>query len=336
LVHFDNDAHILLPLTKLDGSDREFLTTKARELLNYSGGTRLEKALVLIKAHLSESSASVKKVIILTDGETTDEDACINLARDLSKSGIGIICIGLGSEYKEDFLSVLVDQTNGFLYHLSETEDSLTGLQDALWEALILAEKEHLTRVRLDFDLNPGTQLHSLSRVYPMVQNIPSTEMGLWKVGNVGTGNEISLISELILPQHGVGHFNVGQVIATYDIPSRQLFDQTYIQPLTVTFTTDKEATTSLDEDVVFLARQVRMSQLAERAVNEAQSGQIQPAMLSLQELGDLSAEVGNPLVSQIVQRASIELDTNQQLAPLTIKEIKIGSKTKTLLPPSK
>jgi Ca-activated chloride channel family protein len=337
LVHFDNTANVLMPIKELRDCSEGEIAGYASQLRKYSGGTRLALALALVREELARSSASVKKVIILTDGETTDESECHAHAKHFARAGVALHCIGLGVEYNEDFLAQLADESNGFLYHLSESEDSLAGLRQAIWDALLRAERELVTSTRLRLDLDPQVKVVSLRRVYPMVQTVHFNTAGFGRLGNVGSEDEVSLIAELSLPRRAPGSMRVGSVSVTYDLPAAALHDEMVLETLDVDFTDDPAKARVLDEDVVFFVRQARMSAFADQAVSQARSGDIAEAEQSMKALTQLSLKVGNGPIARIAASAARELRDQRKLMPETVKAIKVGSKTKTLMsPPTK
>ena len=336
LIHFDTNANVLMPLTDLAGEGAD-ISTHASQLRKYSGGTCLALALDLVKDQIEESDATVKKAIILTDGETTDESECLALADQLARHGVGLICIGVGVDYNEDFLGQLADKTNGFLYHLSESEDSLAGLRQALWDALLKAERELITSVRIRMDLDPSVKLEMLSRVYPMVQTVNFNTGGYGRLGNVGVDDEVDLIAELSLPRRAPSVLRVGSLSVTYDMPSEELIDETCLQLLDIRYTDDMETARALNEDVVFFVRQARMSAFADLAVQQARAGMLQDAEKSMKAVTKLGEQVGNLPIARVAMAGVRELREKKTLMPETIKAIKVGSKTKTLMsPPTK
>ncbi len=337
LAHFDTVSAILLPPTVLDEKAGQKLTHAATQLRNFSGGTCLEPALQLIHSGLIESSSEVKKAVILTDGETSDVDSCLKVVRTFANDGIGLINVGIGADYNEDFLSRLADETNGFLYHLSETEDSLAGMRTALWEAILNAETEIVTNTRLGFDTEPGVVVDAFHRVYPMVQSVRRGNDRRFVIGNIGAKEEINLLAELTLPRHSTGLRRIATLSVDYNGSEASQSGQRLMHHLEINYSKDIGGSQKVDDDVVFYVRQARLTEMADLAVQLAKKGDIDGAQKSIHVVERLSRKVGNPDLRRMAREAAQELEEHRRLAPNTMKALKVGAKTKTLMaPPTK
>lgn len=339
IVQFDTEATILLPLATLGtGSARSRIAVEAGRLRNFGGGTMLSRALRVIEETFDEVPAQVvRKAVILTDGETHDEPDCRRLVKRLADRDIGVIGVGLGTDYNEDFLAELVDATNGFLYHLSEAESSLARLRDTLRDELRRSQRELITGVRLAVRTAPGIELATMTRVVPMVQVLARQRDGTYHLGNVDVDGEVDLIAELDLPDRGPGPIIVGEVAVSYDVPAAQLTAQRVAQRLDIAYTADRQLAGELDQQVVFFVRQARVSQLANQVVRQARSGDIAEARKSVQLMHHITQQIGNPAVLRAAELAATELSLGDTLQPDTAKSIKVGAKTLTIsAPPTK
>jgi Ca-activated chloride channel family protein len=336
IVQFDTEATILLPLATLGtGSARSRIAVEAGRLRNFGGGTMLSRALE--ETFDTVPDHVVRKAVILTDGETHDEPDCRRLVKRLAERDIGVIGVGLGTDYNEDFLAELVDATNGFLYHLSEAESSLARLRNTLREELRRSQRELITGLRLALHTAPGIQLAGMTRVVPMVQILAQQRDGTYHIGNVDVDGEVDLIAELDLPDREPGPIIVGEVAVSYDVPAAQLTAQSVAQRLDITYTTDRRLAGELDQQVVFFVRQARVSQLADQVVSQARSGDIAEARKSVQLMHHITQQIGNPAVLRAAELAVSELSLGDTLQPDTAKSIKVGAKTLTIsAPPTK
>src|SRR5208337_2699841 len=85
VIHFDDNARSLLPLSPLSG--KQAALEAADSLRNYSGGTLMAKGLRCAERELSDLPSSVaKRVLLLTDGQTFDEAECRPLAGHFARS----------------------------------------------------------------------------------------------------------------------------------------------------------------------------------------------------------------------------------------------------------
>ena len=338
IVQFDTEASTLLPLTMIGPESANQIGEKASELRQFGGGTNTARALALLKDELEDApEGHILKAILITDGETTDEKDCLELADQLAASGVSLICIGVGNEYNEDFLTGLAERTNGFLYHLSDTRESLARLSSTIEETLVGFQNELVTDVRLRFELASDVHLNSLRQVYPMVQEWVSQEGGQWRLGNVRTDEETVVLADLHLPERPIGPASLGGVVVRYCVPTADLVDKHVISELKVDYVSDEAQVIEIDEDVVFFVRQARIADFVEQAVLYTQQGKLAEAEENMLAVRQLSEKVGNSAVGRTIRRATIELRDRATILPDTAKSLKVGAKTLTILsPPTK
>ncbi|MBN1946485.1 MAG: VWA domain-containing protein [Bradymonadales bacterium] len=338
LIHFDHRAGVLLPLGPLGEEGPQRLASQAARLRNFGGGTNLAKALEVIGEEMTrDQDAGVKKAVVLTDGETTDAPECLEIASRLADQGISLICIGLGLEYNEDLLAELADRTNGFLYHLSDSDISLALLRQALADVILKSRREIVTDLSLLLHLVPQVSLVSINRVYPMVQALPLQTGIPWRLGNVELGSELDLVLEIDLPRLPVGLFSIGDLSASFFLPAQSGSRDQISRPIAVEVSQDPDRSERLNQEVIFFVRQARVSTLANQAVDQARNGRIEEARHSIQLMQRLTHQVGNEAIAQVARAAQLELARNATLGSQTIKAMKVGAKTKTLCaPPTK
>lgn len=338
IVQFDTKASTLLPLTMIGPESVKQIGEKASELRQFGGGTNTAQALTLLKNELAGAPEDhIQKAILITDGETTDAEECLRLADQLAENGISLICIGVGNDYNEDFLTGLAERTNGFLYHLSETRESLARLSNTIEETLVGFQNELVTDVRLRFELAADVHLNSLRQVYPMVQEWVSPQGGEWRLGNVRADEETVVLADLNMPERPEGPASLGGVVVRYCVPTADLVDKVVISELKVDYVSDQSQAIQIDEHVVFFVRQARIADFVEQAVLFTHQGKLAEAEENMLAVSRLSEKVGNSAVGRTIRRATIELRDRATILPDTAKSLKVGAKTLTILsPPTK
>jgi Ca-activated chloride channel family protein len=95
LVLFAGSAYVQMPLT-VDHSAARMFVGNANPTVITAQGTSLADALEKSRLAFSEETERYKSVILITDGETHDENA-LEVAQELAEKGIMINTIGLGS-----------------------------------------------------------------------------------------------------------------------------------------------------------------------------------------------------------------------------------------------
>ncbi len=153
LVVFAGNAYTQMPLSTDHDAAKLFVTTASTGTVPEQG-TSIADALLQSDAAFEEGSGRFKTIILVTDGETHDEDA-VATAQRLAKKGVMINTVGLGSssgativdtathspkkdesgaviisKLNEQLLRQLAEATNGTYIHLEAPKTALTTLLD--------------------------------------------------------------------------------------------------------------------------------------------------------------------------------------------------------------
>ena len=125
LITFDSYARRLVPLTRDANRLKNVLKNIAA-----GGGTDLYTALQFADEDLS-ASPNKKVVIIVTDGYPFDEQAVLNYAMNMKKSGIRIVTIGAGSGIGDEFIKNISSPNDAYKI------DDMSKLQKTFETALL-------------------------------------------------------------------------------------------------------------------------------------------------------------------------------------------------------
>ena len=153
LVVFAGSAYTQMPLSTDHEAAKLFVTTAGPNMVPEQG-TSIADALLQSNAAFEEGSQRFKTIILVTDGETHDEEA-LPTVQQLAKKGVMVNTIGLGSpagatiidketgqpkqdesgqvvlsRLNEELLQQLAQTTNGAYIHLTDIPAALTILQD--------------------------------------------------------------------------------------------------------------------------------------------------------------------------------------------------------------
>lgn len=151
-VVFAGNAYTQMPLSTDHGAAKLFIST-ANPGTVPEQGTAVADALLQSNAAFEEGSQRFKTIILVTDGETHDEDA-VPTAQQLAKKGVMINTVGLGSvtgstimdttgvpkkdedgnvvlsKLNEQLLQQIAEATNGAYVHLDAVAPTMTALLD--------------------------------------------------------------------------------------------------------------------------------------------------------------------------------------------------------------
>lgn len=152
-VVFAGNAYTQMPLSTDHEAAKLFVSTASPNMVPEQG-TAIADALLQSNAAFEDGSQRFKTIILVTDGETHDEDA-LPTAQQLAKKGVMVNTIGLGSssgatildtsthqaktdengqvvvsKLNEALLQQIAQTTNGVYIHLDNVPAALASLQD--------------------------------------------------------------------------------------------------------------------------------------------------------------------------------------------------------------
>lgn len=176
IIHFDDKADILLPLTPV--SERSRAHDAVESLRKFSGGTQMAEGMQIAYEELRKvPSEYAKRAILLTDGKTFDEPKCRPLANRFEDTNTPIIAVGIGLEYNDELMQDIAEISKGRPYHLQD----MSQLQNILEEEVGSLVREVLTDLQVTISAVKGVTLDSLTRVYPSLAEI-NTEYQPYKL----------------------------------------------------------------------------------------------------------------------------------------------------------
>jgi Ca-activated chloride channel family protein len=326
LIHFDDNAKSLLRLSPL--LEKEAIIRAINSLPMYSGGTHIAKGLNCAERELSSvPSTLAKRVLLLTDGQTFDEPKCRPMAGRLAEANAPIIAIGVGVEYNEDLLRDLADLSRGRPYHLAKMEQFHDVLNDEIGSSV----REVVTDLQVSVSTVKGVKLNSITRVYPSLSEVGITD-AFHRLGNIPAGDYSAFILEFTIS--GVvrppSRVRIAQVGLTGHVPALDRRDELPPQDLFVTFTTDDQAVSEVDAEVLGYVQQKNVDRMVQDAVKVAGTDAVK-ARQTLQAAVGMTQRIGNAAMTRLLQSALDELNQSGTISVGTRKTVAMGGRTKTV-----
>ncbi len=328
VVGFDDAARLLLPLEPL--GDRRAAHHAIQSLRGYSGGTMLAQGLrqaALVVRDVPPRFS--RRIVLLTDGEASDEAECRPLAALLGEANVPLVAVGVGDAYREELLRDLAQNSGGRPYHLREAAHFGGVLDSEVSTSL----REVVTDLQAEVVCAQGVRLDSVTRVYPSLAEMSIGSLPL-RLGNITAGDYTVFtceftVSGMVRP---VSRARLARLQLSGCAPGQE--ENPSAAPATaellMAFTGDTEAVTDVDAEVLGYVQQRNADRLVQDAVQQA-SRDIPAARRTLHQALDLTRRIGNPAVTQMLQDALDELDGSGALAPGTRKTIALGGRTRTV-----
>ncbi len=269
------------------------------DLLDIGGGTQMalgmRAAIDEVKKNLDASR--LNRVLVLTDGQTYEETACIDLVQQ-NRDQISFSTMGVGVEFNERLLMRLAQDSNAkyhFIGNPSEIpnifEDELHGLRSIT-----------VRNGRIDVTLSQGVQVRESFRASPEIYAMGSPLIGddrkvSYDIGDLEAGVPGSVLLTLVLPPRKPGTVRILQSTFHYEVPGTGEAEAAC--DLTIEYTLDRTLTSKRNGRVMSLVDQVSIAKLQAKAEEELKAGNIDRATRLLGNAIQGTQRLGNTKATQ-------------------------------------
>ena len=332
LIQFDERARVLWPLAPL--GDRQGVRAALKQLGLYTGGTRIAQGLAAARRELEriQQGGVAHRVLVLTDGQTSDPDECVTAAQSLAELNAPLVTIGVGDDYNEELLRDLAEIGRARPYHLQE----MGGLGEIFGGEVGSSIREVITDLKAQVQTVAGVSLDSVTRVYPDLAEMKITPDGdkirAAALGNIQSGDYTVFVLELTLSERarGEGRARLAQVQLTGTTPTSEGAVTSERHDIVVAFTGEQEAVETVDDEVLGYVQQRNADRLVQSALRQAPTD-AEGARQSLQSALELTKRLGNPAVTRMLQSSLDELADRGTLSSDTRKTIALQTRTQTI-----
>ena len=241
IVAFAHNAIRILEPTRLDDRARIEETINRIDQFDVDpGGTAMNLGIGLgLEAVEGQAAAGrLSHVVVLTDGETSGEQTCRELAEDAARKKIHLTVMGVGTEWNAGLLKDLARLSGGKWYYIDvnkaeEAERVFVEEFESLAAAAFTDVEMHLRPVK-------DVKIKRLRQVVPEIKEVALAEpedrhlVGL--LGTLEHDQARRYILDLSLPKRPDGKYVIAQVEVTYT-PGSGKRETTGALPLEVTYT---------------------------------------------------------------------------------------------------
>ncbi len=215
-------------------------------------------------------------MLVLTDGQTYEETACIDLV-EKNRDQISFSTMGVGVEFNEKLLQRLAQDSNG-KYHFIGDPAEIPGIFEDELEGLRAVT---LRNGRIEVTLSQGVQVREAFRASPEIYVLGTPLVGEdrkigYEIGDLQAGVPGSVLLTLVLPPRKPGQVRILQSNFHYEIPGSG--EATASCDLAVDYTLDRTLTSKRNGRVMNLVDQVSIAKLQAKAEEELKAGNIDRA----------------------------------------------------------
>jgi len=332
IVQFDDTASTLITLTPATQINQ--LEQAIGQLRNFSGGTRMALGMKEAIKLLATQNMTSRRTLLFTDGQTSDEDQCRDLAIQFASNNIPITALGVG-DYDENLLIHLSDTTGGRCFPVVADENtrnsnavSITKLPSTIIEEFQNAQQDVITNLALSVQMVKGVRLNRIVRAYPDQAEFPLTQSP-YPIGNATANDETIFILEFEIDSRPASRMRLAQLGLTYEIPGQNRRGELPATNVVVQFLAGQMAA-QVDPEVMGYVQQCNITDLVKEATKIADRNPEQAGEL-LEKAKRLTQRLGNTSMTQSLNSVQDELRKTRKISSDTRKTVKMGAKGKTV-----
>lgn len=327
IVIFDHRTEVLIPSGPV--TDRGAIRDRIARIRD-AGGTRIAPAVELALREIGkDSSGAIRRLVLLTDGQTEHEKECLLRADDAGRLGVPITALGVGKDWNEDLLIEMANRSSGTADFINRPDRIIEYFQNVVQQAQNTAVRNAALNLRLVQGVTP----RAVWQVIPLINNLgyrPISDRDVSvPLGDLETGQGRTVLVELLVDPRAVGTYRVGQVEASYDVPALGRMGEKTREDLLLTFTADPGQLNQVNPGVMNIVEKVSAFKLQTRALQDAAEGNVQGATQKLKSAVTRLLSQGELELAETMQQEITNLEQSGQLSSEGQKTIKFqGSKT--------
>jgi Ca-activated chloride channel family protein len=222
IVAFAHDAQVILPATSLAEKEKiEEVLGRIDRFEVDPGGTSMDQGIALGMGEIEKNTGTGKlsQLVVLTDGETSGEHMCKQLAQQAAQKKIHFTVMGVGTEWNSSLIKDLARLAEGKWYYIDVNQASEA-------ERIFVEEFEQLAAtgfLNVEMQIKPfkDVRIKRVRQVVPEIKELRLTESdGQPLVATLGTlerDKPTRYVLDLSLPKRPDGKFAIASIEVTFD-----------------------------------------------------------------------------------------------------------------------
>ncbi len=325
VVIFDHRSEVLISAAPVQ--NRQDLQQKINRIRD-AGGTRIAPALERGLNEIAKAGGeSIRRLVLLTDGQTEHEKECLLRADEAGRRGIPITALGVGNDWNEDLLIDMANRSGGTADYIA-LADTIT---DYFQHAVQQAQSTVVRNVTLTLRLVQGVTPRAVWQVIPLIDNLgyrPISDRDVSvPLGELETGQGRTLLIELLVDPRPAGQYRIGQADVVYDVPALNLVQERVRADVLLTYTSDAGLLNQVSAPVMNIVEKVSAFKLQTRALQDLQAGDVTNATQKLKSAVTRLLNQGEVELAETMQQEVNNLEQHGQLSSEGQKTIKFGTR---------
>ena len=314
IVAFAHNAEVVLPSTPLSEKAKIEEVIDKVDMFNVDpGGTAMDVGISLGLSEVEKNlgAGTLSQVLVLTDGETSGEQMCRQLAQQAAQKKVKFSIMGVGTEWNSSLIKDLAKLAEGTWHYIdvsssTEAERVFAEEFEALAAAAFMNVEMHVRAMK-------DIKLKRVRMVVPEIKELtlaePEERHHVAQLGTLERDNPTRYILDLSLPKRPDGKFKIAELEITFD-PGTGRRETTGPVPLEMSYTAagngyiNAEVARHIDEVQIFelnknlqgaiakndTAETVRVAQMIEQKGEVMGKRAAKKTMLAKQVLQELNA----------------------------------------------
>lgn len=339
IVAFAHNAAVLLPPTPLAEKAKIEEVLGRIDMFDVDpGGTAMNEGMALALTELEKGAAPgrVSQMVVLTDGETSGEMDCRQLAQKAGAANIQLTLMGVGLDWKASLIKDLANISNGKWYYIDVNQ-----AQEA---ARIFGEEfENLshvgfTNVEMHLRAMKDVKIKRVRQVVPEIKELkceePEERHLVAQLGTLQNDSATRYVLDLSLPKRPDGKYVIAQLEVSFD-PGNGKRESSGLMPLEMTYTAaghgyiNAEVAKHIDEVQIF-----ELNNNLQKAIAQDDKASVQRVAEQIEKKGELMgrrAAKKTMLAKQVLQ----ELNVGGRVSKKTMLAMEDSARMAEEMPPS-
>ena len=339
LVAFNSSAQTVIANAPLRSAADKQKALREVHRLGLKGGTQIGPGIAegLKQIRHAVGKNLLSRMIVLTDGQSENENACRREAENAGKAGVPIVALGFVDDWNEKLLIQLAELAapGGGADYIATPDDVVATFQGALQSAQAAVVQNAELVLRLVAGINP----RKVWRVVPTIADLGirplSDRVVAVSLGELEKGQGQALLVELMLPARAAGNYRIAQAEVSYDVPLLGLVQEKVRADVMMSFTYDPAQAAQANPRVMNIVEKVTAFKLQTRALESVERGDVANATQQLRAAHTILLGQGDAELAKTVKLAADQLEQQQGISSDAKKTIQFKSgKTVRLTPP--
>jgi Ca-activated chloride channel family protein len=309
VIGFAYNCQVLLPSTVL--SDKTKINDTIDKVDMYDvdpGGTSMDQG---IQAGMDEvmkqpQGGRLSQVVVLTDGETSGEAICRQLAGKAASQKIHLSLMGVGTEWNASLIKDLAKLSSGKWYYIDVNEkdaaaDVFKEEFESLASAGFLNTEMHVRPIK---DVTVKRLRQVAPEIKPIEMKTPEAQHIMGHLGTLERDKATKYVIDLTLPKRPDGKYVVAQLEISFDPGTGKRESVTV--PIEVVYTSAGHG--FINAEVAKHIDEIQIAELNERlqqSIEAGKTGEVQAVAAQIMKKGEVMGKAGakkTMLAKQVLQ----------------------------------